>query len=104
MNWEDKNNKRLLQAILALETSSEAKVFLRDLMTQSEIEEFSKRLKTAEMLLEKIPYSIIEKEVGFSSTTIARVSKWLNYKQGGYKLIISKLHHNNPKQTKRGLP
>lgn len=104
MNWESKENKRLLQAILALETPDEAKRFLRDLMTEGELEEFAKRLKTAEMLTDKIPYSAIERETGFSSTTVARVSKWLNGKQGGYKSMINKLHHHhNSTQVRRGL-
>jgi TrpR-related protein YerC/YecD len=103
MNWGSNENKRLLQAILALETSDEARRFLRDLMTEGELEEFAKRLKTAEMLTDKIPYSVIEKETGFSSTTVARVSKWLNGKQGGYKSMINKLHHHNSIQTRRGL-
>lgn len=103
MNWEDKENKRLLQAILSLETLDEARRFLRDLMTEGELEEFAKRLKTAEMLTKKIPYSVIEKETGFSSTTVARVSKWLNGKQGGYKTILNKIHHHDSIQTGRGL-
>lgn len=104
MNWKSKENQKLLQAIMALETHDEARRFLRDLMTEGELEEFAKRLKTAEMLTEKIPYSVIEKETGFSSTTVARVSKWLNSKQGGYKSMITKLHHHNSIQVRRGLP
>ena len=103
MNCDTKESKRLIQAILALETAAEAKLFLRDLMTEGEINEFAKRLKTAEMLTKKIPYSTIEKETGFSSTTVARVSKWLNGKQGGYKNMINKLHHNNSNQIRREL-
>lgn len=86
---------------MALETPYEAKHFLRDLMTEGEIEEFGKRLKAAEMLLAKVPYSKIKKETGFSSTTVARVSKWLNSGEGGYKIIINKLHHNST-QPRRG--
>lgn len=103
MIWKSKENKHLIQAILSLETSNEAERFLRDLLTESEIEEFAKRLKVAEMLTEKIPYSVIEKETGFSSTTVARVSKWLNGKQGGYKTILKKIHHHSSIQTRRGL-
>jgi TrpR-related protein YerC/YecD len=103
MNWELKENKRLIKAILALETAEEAKRFLRDLMTEGEIKECAKRLQTAEMLVDKIPYSVIEKETGFSSTTVARVSKWLNGKQGGYRAMINKLHHDNSIQVRRGL-
>ncbi len=100
MNWNTSDNKKLTQAILSLKTTDEAERFLRDLMTIGEIEEFGKRLKTAEMLLNKVSYSLIEKETGLSSTTVARVSKYLNGKLGGYKIIINRLHHNP--QTKRG--
>ena len=103
MDWKSKGNQRLIQAILALKTENEAGRFLRDLMTEKEIREFSKRLKAAEMLTEKIPYSTIEKETGLSSTTVARVAKWLNGKGGGYKIIINKLHHHNSIQSRRGL-
>jgi len=103
MDWNNKENKQLIKAILALKTTDEAKRFLRDLMTEKEIVEFTKRFQTAEMLTAKIPYSIIEQKTGLSSTTVARVSKWLNGKQGGYKTIISRLHHHNSIQTGRGL-
>lgn len=103
MDWKSKGNQRLIQAILALKTENEAGRFLRDLMTEKEIKEFAKRLKAAEMLTEKIPYSIIEKETGLSSTTVARVAKWLNGKGGGYKTIINRLHHHNSIQSRRGL-
>lgn len=95
MDWKSKQNQRLIQAILALKTADEAKRFLRDLMTEGEIQECAKRLKTAEMLTEKLPYSAIEKETGFSSTTVARVAKWLNTGEGGYRSMIAKLHHHN---------
>ncbi|MEK7135995.1 MAG: YerC/YecD family TrpR-related protein [Patescibacteria group bacterium] len=103
MDWNSKQNKTLLQAILSLETPDEAKRFLRDLMTEGEIKEFGKRLQAAEMLAAKIPYSVIEEKTGLSSTTVARVSKWLNGKQGGYKTILNKIHHHNSIQTGRGL-
>lgn len=90
-----KENSRLIQAILELQTVDEARSFLRDLMTEKEITEFSKRFKAAEMLTVKTPYLIIEKETGLSSATVARVAKWLNGKEGGYKIIIERLHHHN---------
>lgn len=103
MEWKSKENKKLIQAILALNTDDEARRFLRDLMTEKEIKEFAGRLRAAEMLADKISYSIIEKETGLSSTTIARVAKWLKGKGGGYRLIINKLHHHNSIQSRRGL-
>lgn len=103
MNWGNKERKKLVQAILTLKTSKEAQNFLRDILTEKEISEIAKRLQTAEMLLQNIPYSAIEKETGFSSTTVARVSKWLNTGEGGYKKVLDKLHHNNLIKLRRGL-
>jgi len=103
MNWKNPENTELVNAILALKTPDETRRFLRDLMTEKEIEEFSNRLKTAKLLLENKPYSFIEKQTGLSSTTIARVSKWLNGKEGGYKTIISRLHNHSSIQLGREL-
>lgn len=103
MNWNKKDNTKLAQAILALKTPDEARRFLRDLLTEEEIKEFAKRLKAAEMLSKKIPYSLIVKETGLSSTTVARVAKWLNGQAGGYRTIIARLNHHNPIQSRRGL-
>ena len=103
MNWNTKENKDLVQAILALDTSDEAERFLRDLLTEGEIEEFAKRLKAARMLSAGSTYAVVEKATGFSSTTVARVSKWLNNGKGGYKTILGKIHHDIHIQTGRGL-
>ena len=100
---QNKETSRLIQAILELKTDAEAASFLRDLMTEGEITEFSKRLKVAEMLTAKTPYLIIEKETGLSSATIARVAKWLNGPAGGYKTIIARLHHHDNNQLRREL-
>ena len=97
MNWNKPQNASLVQAVLALKSADEARRFLRDLLTPDEIEEFAKRFRAAEMLAERAPYSHIEKETGLSSTTVARVSKWLNGKEGGYRRVISRMHgHSTP--------
>lgn len=103
MDWKSTENNNLIEAILSLKNADEAKRFLRDLMTEGEIEEFGKRLKTAKMLSENVSYSKIEKETGLSSATIARVSKWLNSGEGGYKKVLNTLHHHNSTKLGRGL-
>jgi len=103
MNWNTEENQRFIEAILSLRTAGEARHFLRDLMTENEIGEFAKRLTTAVMLSAQIPYSDIEKQTGFSSRTVARVSKWLNTGENGYKAIISRLHHHTLPQLRKGL-
>lgn len=104
MNWKDSKNQELVEAILSLETPEEAQAFLRDLLTESEIIEFAKRFYTAQMLFLNTPYSQIEKETGLSSTTVARVSKWLNDGMGGYKSVLNKMnHHHLSSKMKKGL-
>lgn len=103
MNWNSQENKILVEAFISLKTAEETKRFLRDLMTEGEIEEFGKRLKAAEMLSAGNSYTAVEKATGFSSTTVARVSKWLNSGMGGYKDILAKMHHHNSFKRKKGL-
>lgn len=84
--------KALFKAILSLENSNECKSFLRDLLTEAELKEFANRWKVAQMLAKKTDYKKIEKETGMSSTTIARISKWLTSGTGGYQQAINKLN------------
>ena len=93
MDWKKPENKALIEAVLALKSPDEARRFLRDLLTEGEIEEFAKRLQTAALLSEKVPYSSIVRQTGFSSTTVARVSKWLHHGTGGYKTVLTRVAH-----------
>ena len=103
MDWKQPRNKQLIEALLALNTADEAQRFLRDLMTEGEIEEFAKRLQAAEMLQDNTSYTVIKKETGLSSTTIARVSKWLQGELGGYRLVMDRLHHHASASRGRGV-
>lgn len=105
-NWKTKENKQLVEALLSLENTNEAEKFLRDLMTQGEIEEFGKRLEAARLLSKKVQYNTIIENTGLSSTTIARISKWLKGSLGGYRLVLKRLsnqHHSNPTKLGKGL-
>ncbi len=102
-NWDNEQTTELLQVILSLKDLSEAKKFFRDLLTKQEIIEFGKRWQTACLLSGKTSYLEIEKITGLSSTTIARISKWLNGEIGGYKLAIARKNHYGPSLNKKGL-
>ena len=86
----NKNERELLFAIASLEDEKEALRFLRDLLTEAEIKEFANRWKVARMLSRHVAYKKIEKETGMSSTTIARIQKWLTSGMGGYPLMIQR--------------
>jgi TrpR-related protein YerC/YecD len=91
--WKNQKTKNLIRAFLAFKNLKEAENFLRDLLTKQEIIEFGNRWQAAKMLNDKISYPKIKKTTGLSTTTIARVSKWLNRGMGGYKTMIQTLNH-----------
>lgn len=94
VKWMNKSTDSLFEAILSLKNLDESRQFFRDLLTEEEITEFANRWKVAQMLAKKFSYSQIEKETKMSSTTIARISKWLNKGMNGYKLVLSRLNHH----------
>lgn len=93
INWQEKKNKQLINAFVSVKTQKEASCFLRDLMTEGEIKEFANRLEAALLLSNNVKYSEIIEKTKLSSTTIARISKWLKGPLGGYRLILNKMHH-----------
>lgn len=93
--WQNKNVNDLFFAVLKLKDTKEAKKFFRDLLTVREIQEFSQRWKVARLLHEKVPYTVIEKKTGMSSTTIARIHKWLTKGMGGYQMMIQRIKKKN---------
>jgi len=104
VNWKTKESMQLVEALLSLKNPEESRLFLRDLMTKGEIEEFARRLEAARLLSKDTQYSAIIEKTGLSSTTVARISKWLKGSLGGYKLVLNRMHHTNSHtQTRKGL-
>ena len=104
MNWNTKENKQLVEAILTLQNANEAKCFLRDLMTEPEIKEFGKRLEVASLLSKDVQYNTIIEDTGLSSATVARIAKWLKGSLGGYRLVLARLsNHHTPSKFGKGL-
>lgn len=105
IDWSKKKNRRLVNSFLTLKNAEETECFLRDLMTEGEIQEFANRLEAASLLSKDVQYNTISEDTGLSSTTIARIAKWLNGSLGGYRLVLSRLsnsslHHNSSKLGK----
>ncbi len=91
----EKEYRSLSQALLALRNTDEARRFLRDLLTEPELAEFSRRWQAARLLSQAVPYTEVQRATGLSSTTVARVAKWLRRGRGGYQLVIKRLHHRH---------
>lgn len=81
----------LLQVFAGLTSPDDVFALLEDLFTVREIKDTSQRLDVARMLRDGSSYAVIEKATGASATTIARVSKALNYGAGGYGLAFKVL-------------
>lgn len=97
--WENQKTEDLIEAILALKKSKEAKMFLRDLLTEKELLELGNRWKAVRMLAEKISYIRIIEETGLSSTTVARISRWMKEGLGGYDLMLRRITKNHHKTS-----
>ena len=82
---------RLFQTFLNLETLEDCYAYFEDLCTIKEILDMSQRLDTAILLSKGFSYQKITEQVEVSSATIGRVSKCLNYGNGGYKKAIDQL-------------
>ncbi|MBQ9068698.1 MAG: TrpR YerC/YecD [Eggerthellaceae bacterium] len=78
----------LLHVLVGVTSEDDAYALLEDLFTIREIRETSQRLAVARMLDAGKPYVAIEQATGASATTIARVSKALNYGAGGYRKAL----------------
>jgi len=102
--WLNPDTDALWRAVLELKTLDEARRFFRDLLTEQEILEFANRWKVARLLDKKVSYLEIGRQTRMSSTTIARVSKWLNKGMDGYRLILNGIsHHGHASPVRKGV-
>lgn len=85
------DGERLLAALCLIETPDEARAFLADLCTVREIEDLSQRFEVASMLASGASYVDVSHSTGASSTTVSRVSKCLNGRAGGYRLLLDRM-------------
>jgi len=90
-SWQNKELKSLFKAILKLRTQNEVAKFFRDLCTIEELTEMGKRFQAVKMIEKQKPYREIAKKTGLSTTTVTRVAHWLNYGEGGYKLMLKRI-------------
>ncbi len=85
--------RELIGILLQMNNEREMAAFLRDLLTESELDEISKRWLAARMLHKCESYRAISDRTGLSSTTVARISKWLQSGAGGYRLALKRVPH-----------
>ena len=85
--------ERLLDALLAMKSKKEMEDFLRDLCTPAEISAFEERFEIARMLQQtEQPYREIAVKTGASTTTVARVARFLRQEDNhGYSLALKRI-------------
>jgi len=85
--------KALYDAFALLKDSEEIKRFMIDLCTPGEINAFSERWAIARLLEEgQLSYRDISAKTGASTTTVARVARFLRQEPyQGYKIVLDRL-------------
>lgn len=86
--------ENLLKVLARIDDPDTVYRLLEDLFTVREIRETSQRLEVAAQLDKGSSYTTIEQATGASATTIARVSKCLNYGPGGYRVALDILNED----------
>jgi len=82
---------RFYKAVLTLQSEEECAAFFDDVCTIQELEALAQRFEVACQLNDGKSYIDINKNTGASTATICRVSKCLNYGDGGYATAIARL-------------
>ncbi len=81
----------LLFAITLCRDISTIAVFLQDILTESELNRISRRMRIAKLLLQQKTYSEIVDQLGVGEATVAKVAAWLEAKGEGIRKIIHTL-------------
>jgi TrpR-related protein YerC/YecD len=84
------SENELYATIASLRTTDEARRFLRDLCTRSELEAMAHRWEVAKLLDEGLPYLEVARRAHASTTTVTRVAQWLHNGEGGYRLALKR--------------
>ena len=95
-DWRTDEVERMIDALLRLETRTEAARFLRDLCTLGELRDMGQRWAVVRMLDEGLHYAEISKRTGASTATITRIASWLHHGEGGYQMMLDKLRAGTP--------
>ena len=91
----DPGHHRLFEAIAALKTPEECRLFFQDICTIKELQAMAQRFRVAAQLRDNKNYNEIQADTGASSATISRVNKCLLY-GGGYRLVLDRLKEEKP--------
>jgi TrpR-related protein YerC/YecD len=86
---DDRAERSLCEALLAVRTPAEMRAFLRDLCTPAELEALIDRWRVVPYLLRGMAYREIHERTAVSVTTIGRVARFLSQGNGGYQAAVA---------------
>lgn len=87
----ERATRDLARAVALTRDEHDAAALLVDLCTEREISDLAQRLEVARLLDAGESYLAVQQATGASSTTVSRVSKFLNGKAGGYRHVLGLL-------------
>ena len=82
---------QFFRSLLSLQSIDECYQYFEDVCTVKEVMTIAQRLEVARMLSGGMSYQQTIAQTGASSATISRVKRCLDYGDGGYALILSRL-------------
>ncbi len=86
----------LCRAVASVNNPVEAAQIIKDLLTDGETRNISKRLEMARLLMDGLNYDEIGRILKVSHPTIAKVSLWLQTSGEGFRLVLQRTK-NRPK-------
>ena len=92
----------LYTAANAVKGRSAVKMFLRDLLTESERIMLGRRIIIARLILHGETYDVIRERLGVGYNTISRVDKWLQDEFPGYEQALAGIEKEMDGRAKRG--
>ena len=90
-NYRNEATDTLIRAILNMENTEQLYSFFEDVCTINEFKDMAQRFEVALMLEEGKNYQQIAAKTNVSTATISRVSRCLNYGNGGYRCAMENL-------------
>jgi TrpR-related protein YerC/YecD len=88
---KDDSSDALYEAIALIKTLDEAKKFLQDLCTPTELQAMADRWRVVALIKKNIPYRQIYEETKVSVTTVGRVARSIQMGEGGYNLLYDRV-------------
>ena len=99
------NKNRYVDALYAAleyaKVRDEIKIFINDLLTESEQIMLGRRILIAKRLLQKWPHDKIVREMGVGLDTVYKVQKWLGGRHKGYEKVVERIKKAVRPKTKR---